>query len=57
VSDRNAIRIDEVFHVVGILRFRENVGDEDVVVIGVRENRFRRKPTETRVYREGGIYG
>jgi len=49
VCNRNAIRIDEVFHVVGIRRFGENVGDEDVVIVGVGENRFGRKTTETRV--------
>ena len=49
MSNRNAIRIDEVFHVVGIHRFGENVGEEDVVIIGVIDNRFGRKTTKTRV--------
>lgn len=49
MSNRNAIRIEEAIHVVGIRRFGENVGDEGVVGVGVCENGFGGKTTETRV--------
>lgn len=49
VGDRNAIRIEEGFQLVGVRRFGENVGDEDVVGVGVCEDGFGGETTETRV--------